>query len=161
MSPGEIILYLVTWGIIGAVLFSFFVIYVFRSGVVYTSRNEDGLLKEKIPPEGYLTAGLFLLSIVGFMVLANFFGLVRQNYQLSFSALYLINLVLYLLLFLFDTIVIDGLVLGYWRPAILQLPEAIGWVSMKVHIIKSLPVGAFFGLMVSLVSTSISYFILA
>ena len=119
MSPGEIITYLVTWGIIGAVLFSFFIIFVFRSGVVYNTRNEDGLLKEKIPLRGYLTSGLFVLSIVGFLVLANYFGLVRQNLQPSFAALYMLNLLLYLILFLFDTIVIDGLVLGYWRPTFL------------------------------------------
>lgn len=159
MSPGEIILYLVTWGVIGAVLFSIFVVFVFRSGVVYTTRNEDGLLKDRIPLRGYLTSGLFVLSIICFLVAANYFGLVMQNYYLSFWALYLLNLVLYLILFLFDTIVIDGLVLGYWRPAFLQLPEAMGWDSMKQHIIKSLPVGAFFGLIVALVSTAISYYI--
>jgi hypothetical protein len=158
MSPDEIIIYLATWGIIGAVLFSFFVIFVFRSGIVYTTRNEEGLLKENIPLRGYLTPGLFVLSIVGFLVLANYFGLARQNFRLSFGALYLLNLLLYLILFLFDTIVIDGLVLGYWRPAFLQLPEAMGWDSMKVHIIKSVPVGAFFGLLIALVSATISYY---
>lgn len=91
MSPGEIVTYLVTWGIIGAVLFSFFVIFVFRSGVVYNTRSDDGLLKEKIPLRGYLTSGLFVLSIVGFQVLANYFGLAIQNIKLSFGALYLLN----------------------------------------------------------------------
>lgn len=158
MSPGEILTYLVIWGIIGAILFSFFVIFVFRSGAVYTTRNEDGLLKEKIPLRGYLTSGLFVLSIVGFLVLANYFGLARQNIQLSFGVLYLLNFVLYLLLFLFDTIIIDGLVLGYWRPAFLQLPEAMGWDSMKEHIIKSVPVGTFFGLIIALVSATISFY---
>jgi hypothetical protein len=50
-------------------------------------------------------------------------------------------------------------VLGYWRPAFLKLPDAMGWDSMKVHIIKSIPVGAFFGLIISLVSTAITYFV--
>lgn len=159
MSPGEIITYLATWGIIGAVLFSFFVIFVFRSGVVYTTRNEDGLLKEKIPLRGYLTSALFALSIVAFLVLANYFGLLRQNIALSFWALYLLNLVLYLILFLFDTIIIDGLVLGYWRPAFLQLPEAMGWESMKEHIVKSIPIGTFFGLIIALVATVITFYL--
>jgi hypothetical protein len=158
MSPPEIIIYLITWGIIGAVLFSFFIIFVFRSGVVYTTRNEDGLLKEKIPLRGYLTPAVFLLCIVGFLVMANYFGLARQNFRLNFGPLYLLNLVLYLILFLFDTIVIDGLVLGYWRPEFLRLPNAMGWDSMKVHIIKSIPVGAFFGLMIALLSTTISFY---
>lgn len=83
MSPREIIIYLVTWGIIGAVFFSIFVIFVFRTGVVYTARNEDGLLKEEIPFRGYLTSGIFVLCIIGFLVLANYLGLTRQNIRLS------------------------------------------------------------------------------
>lgn len=158
MSPREIIIYLVTWGLIGAVIFSIFVIFVFRTGVVYTARNEDGLLKEEIPLRGYLTSGIFVLCIIVFLVLANYLGLTRQNIRLSFGALYSLNLVLYLILFLFDTIVIDCMVLGYWRPAFLQLPEAMGWESMKVHIVKSIPVGCFFGLIIALVSTAITYF---
>lgn len=43
----NVISYLVVWGIIGAVLFSLFVIFVFRTGIVYNARNEDGLLKRK------------------------------------------------------------------------------------------------------------------
>jgi hypothetical protein len=49
MAAIEIMRYLLIWGTIGAVLFSFFVIFVFRSGIAYTARNEDGLLKEIIP----------------------------------------------------------------------------------------------------------------
>ena len=47
--------------------------------------------------------------------------------------MYALNLGLYLLLFLFDTIVIDGFVIGSWHPAFLQLPEAMGADSMRVH----------------------------
>ena len=54
MTMIEILRYLLVWGTIGAVLFSFFVIFMFRSGIVYSARNEDGLLKEKIPLAGYL-----------------------------------------------------------------------------------------------------------
>jgi hypothetical protein len=34
----------------------------------------------------------------------------------------------------------DGLMLGYWRPAFLQLPDAMGWTSIKEHMLKSIPV---------------------
>jgi hypothetical protein len=147
MLMSEIVSYLAIWGIIGSVIFSFFVIFVFRTRIVYTARKEDGSLKEKIP-------------IVGFLVLANSLGLFRKGIQLSFGALYTLNLTLYLILFLFDTIVIDGFVLGYWRPTFLQLPESMGWTSMKEHMLKSIPVGTFFGLIIALVSTIISIYLL-
>ena len=160
MSTSEVVRYFAVWGIIGATLFSVFVIFVFRTGVVYKARNEDGLLKEKIPITGYLTSIGFLFLIVFFLVAANYFGLIQNGYQLSFWSLYALNLGLYLILFLFDTIVIDGFVIGYWRPVFLQLPEAMGAQSMREHIKKSIPVGTVFGLIVSLVCTAVSYYIL-
>jgi len=160
MSMSEIVPYLAIWGIIGSVIFSFFVILVFRTRIVYTAREEDGSLKEKIPLRGYLTSGIFLLCIVGFLVLANYLGLFRKGIQLSFGALYTLNLTLYLILFLFDTIVIDGFVLGYWRPAFLQLSEAMGWTSMKEHMLKSIPVGIIIGFIIALFSTLISFYLL-
>ncbi len=92
MSTIEVVSYLVVWGIIGAVLFSLFVILVFKTGIVYTARNEDGLIIEKIPITGYLTSIGFLVIIIFFLVAANYFGLIQNGYQLSFWSLYALNL---------------------------------------------------------------------
>lgn len=40
--------YVAIWSLIGALLFSVFVVFVFRSGVVYASRNRDGTLKKEM-----------------------------------------------------------------------------------------------------------------
>jgi len=113
MATIEILRYLLIWGTIGAVLFSFFVIFVFRFGIVYTARNEEGQLKEKIPLTGYLTSGGFLILVVLFLVTTNYFGFYQAGYQMNIWCLYALNLVLYLIVFLFDTLVIDGFVIGY------------------------------------------------
>ena len=62
MSISDVSAYLAVWSLIGAVLFSLFVLVVFRTGIVYTSRGEDGLLKEKIPLSGYLVSGSLIQS---------------------------------------------------------------------------------------------------
>lgn len=152
--------YLLIWSVVGSITFSIYVIFVFRTGMVYITRNENGLLKEDIPLRGYLSSLGFLVCIIGFLVLANYFGLARKGIPVGFGILFTLNLLLYLILFFYDTLIIDGLVLGYWRPSFLQLPEAIGKDSMKQHILKSLPVGFIFGLIISLVSTAISFFML-
>lgn len=157
LSFSEIVRYLLVWGTIGAVLFSLFVIFVFRTGLVYTSRKDDGLLKEKIPWTGYLVSIGFLIIITCFLVAANFFGLFQVGYQLSFWGLFVLNLGIYLLLFSFDTLFIDGFVLGSWRPVFLDLPDAMGRESMREHIKKSIPVGTLAGVIISLVCTAISY----
>ena len=62
----------------------------------------------QIPLAGYLTsAGLVL--VIFFLVAANYFGLNQNGFVLSFWGLYALNLGLYLILFLFDTLVIDAL----------------------------------------------------
>jgi hypothetical protein len=158
MSLSAVIGFLITWTIIGALLFSLFVLFVFRSGVVYTARNEDGLLKEKIPLTGYLSSAGFLVLIVIFLLGANNFGLYRSGYELTFGSLFALNLGLYLLLFLYDTLIIDGLVLGYWRPDFLQLPEAMGAESMGTHMRKSILPGILFGLVIALICSAISFY---
>ncbi len=160
MTFGEVLSYLAVWSIVGSIAFSVFVVLAFRTGIVFTARNEEGSLKEKIPLRGYLAMMGFMFCIVGFMVLANFIGLSRKGYVLSFGALFSLNLALFLILFLFDTIVIDGLVIGYWRPGFFDLPDAMGWDSMKKHMLKSIPAGTVFGLVISAISTVIPFFAL-
>jgi hypothetical protein len=46
------------------------------------------------------------------LVAANYFGPYHAGYQISFWGMYALNLDLYLILFLFDTLIIDGLVIG-------------------------------------------------
>ena len=159
MSLSDVVIYLAAWGIIGATLFSVFVIIVFRSGIVYAARKEDGLIKERIPLTGYLPSAGFLVLIVIFLLAANYFGVIRRSFQPGFWGLFGLNYGLYLVLFLFDSLVIDGLVLGRWRPGFLNLPDAMGSESMREHIKKSLPVGIVFGLILALLSSTATYYL--
>ena len=158
MSARDALSYLGLWGLIGSAVFSVFVVLLFRSGIVYAARKEDGTLKERIPIRGYASMVGFLFCIVGFELVANHFGLARRGITVGFGTLFLLNLVLYLILFAYDTIVVDGLVLGHWRPGFLRVPDAMGPDSMKEHMRKSLPVGTVFGILLSLVSTVISFY---
>ena len=158
MTVERTIQYLVVWSLIGFAAFSFYVFVVFRSGMVYTSRKQDGTLKDRIPLSGILNMLLFLLIIVGFQALANFLGLASSGVDIGFMALFVLNFGHYFILFLFDTIVIDGLVLGVWRPGFLRLSDDIGGESMKKHILISIPVGMAAGIVLTAISSAISYF---
>jgi ABC-type Fe3+ transport system permease subunit len=160
MSLKDAAAYLATWSLLGAVLFSVFVVFIFRSDLVYASRRKDGMLKERIPVRGYLVMGAFLCAIVGFLVLANYVGLVRRSVGLGFGGLFLLNLLHYLILFLYDTAFVDGFVLSHWRPAFLRLPEEMGRESMREHITRSIPVGSVAGVLMAALASAISYLIL-
>jgi hypothetical protein len=158
MTLAETLSYLGIWSLIGAAIFSAFVVFAFRTDLVYAARKDDGMLKDRIPVRGYLAMVAFLLTIIGFLVLANACGLARRAFSISLGRLFVLNFALYLILLLYDTLVIDGLVLGLWRPAFLQLPDALGWESMKEHMLHSIPVGLAFGVILAGVSAILSFF---
>ncbi len=60
MTFGEVLSYLAVWSIVGSIAFSVFVVLAFRTGIVFTARNEEGSLKEKFPLRGYL-------AMIGFL----------------------------------------------------------------------------------------------
>jgi hypothetical protein len=151
--------YLLTWGLTGCILFFLLVILLFRTGLVYTARKPDGTLKEKIPLSGKLTMLIIPASFFAFLALSNYVLLVQQDTQFSFGHLYLLNYALYLILFLFDTLFIDGFMLAIWRPRFLKLPNAMGKESMKRHILISIPIGILIGGILTLISTSTSYYL--
>jgi hypothetical protein len=107
----------------------------------------------------YLISGGFLVSIMLFRVGDNYSGLYLAGCHLSFWGLYALNLALYLILFMFDTLVIDGLVIGQWRPGFIHLPDAMSAESMREHIKRSVPAGTLFGLVISLLCTVISFYL--
>ena len=79
---------------------------------------------------------------------------VRTNKPIT--PLMLLNFGHYVVLFLFDTVVVDGLVLSLWRPAFLRLPATMNRESMKRHVLLSIPVGLIAGIGLTALSTAIS-----
>lgn len=85
MTPEEVLSYLGNWSAIGCAIFSVFVVVVFRTGIVFAARQEDGTLKKRIPLRGRLAMLTIPLGIVGLQVVANYFGIARQAFEVSFS----------------------------------------------------------------------------
>jgi hypothetical protein len=151
--------YLGFFSLAGALAFSLIVIFLFRSGLVFAARNQEGHLKKKIPLKGLFTLLSFLGLIIAFIVSANYFGLVSRQIILRFWSLFFLNFGLMLILLLYDTIVIDWLVIGLWRPRFLQLPDAMNKQEMKTHIAKSIIAGPVFSFFLAMASTLISYYL--
>jgi hypothetical protein len=159
MIPSQIALFLFIWGLIGCLMFFLLVVFLFRTGIVYTARKADGTLKDEVPWQGKLAMLIVPVSYFAFQVISNYFGLVRQDFVLNFWLLFLLNYGVYLTLFLFDTFFIDGFVLSVWRPTFLQLPDEMGAESMRKHILASIPIGLVIGAALTIISTTVSYFL--
>ena len=159
MISNQVISFLLFWGLIGCVLFFLLVVTLFRTGLVYTARKADGTLKEQIPLSGKLAMLLLPICYFIFQVISNYFGLVQEGIVLSYWRLFLLNYGVYLLLFLFDHFFVDGFVIAIWRPRFLLLPDEMGAESMKKHILVSIPIGLVIGVLLTLISTTIAYFL--
>jgi hypothetical protein len=149
--------YLLLWGTIGCIIFFLIVLLFFRTGIVYTARKPDGTLKEDIPISARLAMLILPIGFLIFQLISNYFGLVFRDLKLSFVNLFLLNFLIYTILFMFDTVFIDGFVLSIWRPNFLELPDEMGKESMQKHILISIPIGIVIGLVLTLISTTISY----
>ena len=69
---------------------------------------------------------ILLLAIVGQQVAANYLALARKGLELRFASLLLLNYGHYLVLLLFDTLVIDGLTSAYGGPRFSRFLPAWG-----------------------------------
>ena len=156
MAFWDILSYLVIWSLIGALLFNLYIIFVFRSGMVYTTRKVDGTLKRRLPLSGIVNSLLFLVLIVGLLLVSNLIGFGEAGESRDFLQLFLLNYGLYWILFLYDAYVIDYFVIGRWRPAILQLPEDMNAESMAEHIRASWQAGPVIGLFLAALSAGLT-----
>lgn len=130
MTAGDLIRYIGIWSLAGALAFSVLVLVAFRSGLVFAARKPDGTLKDRVPPSGIAAIAAFLLLLIAFFLLANRLGLAAHIVGARFGQLFLLNLTLFLVLFAFDTLVIDAVLLGVWRHSLLRLPQEMGSSSM-------------------------------
>jgi len=158
MRIAQVLSYIGIWSVIGCIIFSLFVVIIFRTGIVWAARNQDGKLKKRIPLSGFLAMLTVLFGIIGLQLLSNYVGLRCREIELAFWPLFLLNYGYYAVLFLYDTLVIDFLVLSLWRPNFLQIPDVMSPKSLKEHIILSIPRGFVAGAILTAVSTVISYF---
>ena len=159
MDASLILDYLLLWSLIGIVAFSLIVVYLFRSGKVFDARTEEGHLKEKMPRKGFLNMLIFLLIVVSFMTLTNYLSLISQGISPKFWSLFCINLALIIILIMYDTLVIDWWVIGFWRPAFLKLPEKMDREQMKEHIRRTFIVAPLYAVLLAALSAGITTFL--
>jgi hypothetical protein len=126
--------------LLGGLLLLVLVVFVFKTGLVYESRDEQGLLKKRMSRTGLITIIGVLLLVVLFFFCFDWFAFQSVDHP-PFLIIVLLNGILLLLLDLFDALVIDIVVLGMWKPVWLKLPEQLTQNSMWEHVKKQWTVG--------------------
>ena len=148
--------YIAYWGTIGSIVFTGMVYVLFWTDLVYVAREEDGKLKRNMPLRGYLAMSIIPLSII-YLHIHGWRSSLEQ-YALGFNELLLVNYGLYLFLFLYDTLIIDILVLCLWRPSFIKLPNMERNECIRHHL-WTFPIGTGLGIIPTLISTSLIWFL--
>lgn len=148
----EAIWYIAYWGTIGCIFFTGMVYILFKTDLVYTARDEDGKLKRNMPLKGYITMSIIPISIIYLQIQGWTSSLWLHSF--GFNDIFLVNYGLFFFLFLYDTLLIDILVLCIWRPSFIKIPDREGFTSIKHHL-WTLPIGSILGIIPTLISTSL------
>ena len=101
-------------------------------------------------------ASLLLLSVI-VLLLFDYTILVPEAAALSFVHVLFLNFALYLVLFVYDTAVIDYYVISRWRPGLMHIPPEMGAGSMETHIAESLKRGPILIFVIALVAAVIAW----
>ncbi|MBN1409447.1 MAG: hypothetical protein JW969_01290 [Spirochaetales bacterium] len=142
--------------ITGLALFNLLIIFLFRSGVMYKSREKDGTLKKKMSINGLFVLITGLVVIIAFFLVYDYFTFRNRD----FLTVLLGNFFLFLFFDLYDAFFIDLFVLCKWRPSFLKIREELSFESMKKHLKSQFTLGWIFKIPIILISTLVYYFLL-
>jgi len=154
----NIIINTTIWFLIGVFLLNIIVLAVFRTGIVYKSRKQDGTLKKKMAFAGILLFLIMLILILIFFIAFDYFAF-KNIEQIKYIRVLSINLLLLLLLDFYDAFIIDIFVLTKWKPGFLKLSKELTPDSMKFHIKKQFTAGWIIKLPLILISSTLFYFL--
>ncbi len=152
------LLHIFLWFFIGAFLLNIIVYYVYKTGLVHSTRQKDGTLKKRQTLRGVISMICMLFLIIIFIVSFDY----KTFYHISninYIDLTITNFILITLLILYDSFFIDLYVLGIWRPKILNIPKELTIESMKYHVKKQFTIGWLIVIPIVIFSSLIYFFI--
>ena len=122
------------WSLVGTAGFTLLLILASVTKAFQLTRDEEGRLRKPMPLGGRVVMAGFILTIFLFLIAAVYFGLHMKGISLSFWTLWLMNFMIFFTLLLFDTFIIDILILVLWHPAFLKLPNTEMFTSATFHL---------------------------
>jgi len=144
--------YVGKWSLIGAVGFTLLLVLAIVTKAFQLARDEEGQLRKPMPLGGRILMGGFFLTIFLFFIASVYFGLYTKGIRTTFWALWLMNFLIFFAVLLFDTFIIDILILVVWHPDFLKLPDKEMFTSAAFHLKTMLP-GTIFSIATSFIGS--------
>ena len=158
MNLAWLVDFVVTWGLIGSGVITLWLLGAWATGLLGEARANSTDVRERLGAPGIVGV---VVSIILYLVLigvADVAGIGTRE-GLSFGRLWAINYLVFFFWLIFDTLIVDIVLVTLWRPRFLKLPDPAAHGSVAYHL-STIPRGMVFGVLVSLVGTSVSWFVL-
>ena len=159
MSAADLIRFVLRWGVTGSLLLAAYLIIAWQTAFFGLLRAEPDASRRNFPRASLLAGLGSILMYVAIMVVADMQDLAPGVSRPTFSSLLAYNYTLYIFWLLFDTLVIDILLVAVWHPGFLKLPSRGPHGSVRYHL-RTIPRGLILGMPVTLVGTGIALLLL-
>lgn len=140
---------------IGSAVITVYLLVAWRVGVLGSARDESASVRDRL---GIAAVSVSIVIYVAPLCLADLVGIEHRG-EFSFGRLWAINYLVCFFWLLFDTFVIDILLVGVWHPDFLTLPDARTHGSASHHL-ATIPRGMVLGVVLSGTATVISWFVM-
>ena len=154
MSP--IVHNIIIYGAIGCFIFTVFLILIAYSGIYKFIRHDDGQFKSKLTWQAVASLTTFLIFLTTLLYLGNIRLLTTTESDPGFYILWANASGIFLVIHLYDLVIIDYLIVVKWHPGFLKMPDTEYYTTFKPHLVgfvKGLPFGVLVSMLVTILST--------
>ena len=149
------IISIVKSGIVGIIVFTLLLVLMSKTGLASAVRDNNGKFKKELNWKSILAVLVSLTVMFGLLYVGNMSLANTLSESPGFLKLFLNSFCIFLVIHIYDLVVLDYLIIVKWHPKFLKLPNTDYYTTMKPHyegFIKGLPFGVIASLIVSLIS---------
>ena len=142
-------------GGIACLLFTAVIVTVGLSGIADAIRDEHGNFRKEFNLKTVFGLLLMLFLILGMQIWGNLRCMQIREEPLGLMPLWINGFSIFMVLHLYDLIVLDYLIIVRWHPRFLKLPDTDYYTNLRPHFIgfiRGIPFGILLSLLASLVT---------
>ncbi len=158
MKLDNLILNVIQVGGIGCLVFTAFILFMAYSGIASEMRDEEGNFKKKRNLKSVLGAILFVFFLFGLLYAGNRCFIASVDEPPGLLLLWINSFGIFLIIHLYDLIIIDYLVVIKWHPKFLKLPDTYYYRSFRPHFkgfVRGIPLGIVASFITSIITIGI------
>jgi hypothetical protein len=148
---------ILTIGGIGSLIFTCIILLMLVTGIASEMRDEEGDFRKSFNWKTLIGGIAFISFLFSLLYIGNVNYIISLHEKPNLFQLWLNSFGIFLVVQLYDLIILDYLVIVKWHPKILKLPETEYYRTLAPHVkgfVKGIPIGIIASLVASLFSVA-------